>query len=115
MRKTKADYEDEFSITSTLLSPEKSSRVVHAALPEAPRELRLKRSFGAAGDDRTADDGIERRIHTRPIPLSCAQERIWILDQLESKDSVYHQSATFRIRGPLDAARLERCLSEIVR
>ncbi|HEX2201844.1 MAG TPA: non-ribosomal peptide synthase/polyketide synthase [Longimicrobium sp.] len=51
----------------------------------------------------------------RPLPLSFAQERLWVLDRLEPGGSVYNIPAPMRFRGALDVAALERALGEIVR
>ncbi|HST59694.1 MAG TPA: condensation domain-containing protein, partial [Longimicrobium sp.] len=52
---------------------------------------------------------------TDALPLSFAQERLWFLDQLESRSAFYNLPAALRLGGPLDAAALERALGEIVR
>jgi amino acid adenylation domain-containing protein len=46
---------------------------------------------------------------------SFAQQRLWIVQQLESDDSVYNNPALLRIRGPLDVAALAAALAEIAR
>jgi amino acid adenylation domain-containing protein len=57
----------------------------------------------------------------RPAPrdgalrLSFAQERLWLLDQLDPGRSVYHMPSRFRLSGRLNADALERSLAEIVR
>jgi non-ribosomal peptide synthetase component F len=50
-----------------------------------------------------------------PLPLSFAQQRLWFLDQLEPGSPLYNVSGALRAEGPLDAAVLARCLTEIVR
>ncbi|MDB9520160.1 amino acid adenylation domain-containing protein [Roseofilum reptotaenium CS-1145] len=50
-----------------------------------------------------------------PLPLSWAQERLWILDQLEGKSSVYNVPGAFRITGDLQVPILESALAEIIR
>nr|AHB82071.1 non ribosomal peptide synthetase [Jahnella sp. MSr9139] len=47
-------------------------------------------------------------------PLSYAQQRLWFLDQLEGSSATYNMGGALRLRGPLDAAALERALREIV-
>ncbi|AUX37708.1 MULTISPECIES: non-ribosomal peptide synthetase [Sorangium] len=53
--------------------------------------------------------------HQGPLPLSFAQERLWFLAQLEPTAASYNVPAAVRLRGPLDADRLERCLEAVVR
>ena len=49
------------------------------------------------------------------IPLSCAQQRLWFLDQLESGRSTdYNVPCPFQLEGELDAIALEKALQEIV-
>jgi amino acid adenylation domain-containing protein len=50
-----------------------------------------------------------------PLPLSFAQQRLWLVDQLDPGSPLYNIPAVLRIRGPLDPAGLARCLGEIVR
>ncbi len=49
------------------------------------------------------------------FPLSFAQQRLWFLNQFDPGTSLYNMPMAFRLRGPLDAAALERALGEIVR
>jgi amino acid adenylation domain-containing protein len=48
------------------------------------------------------------------FPLSFAQERIWLLDQLEPNSATYNVPMPTRIRGRLDEGVLCRALNEIV-
>ncbi|MBC8449436.1 MAG: amino acid adenylation domain-containing protein, partial [Chloroflexi bacterium] len=49
------------------------------------------------------------------FPLSFAQERVWFLERLEPDRALYNvPEVTFRLRGPLNVAVLERSLNEIV-
>ena len=58
---------------------------------------------------------IPRRSLTGPCPLSFAQERLWFLDQVESRNPAYNVSASLWLRGRLDETVLERSLNEIRR
>jgi amino acid adenylation domain-containing protein len=49
------------------------------------------------------------------LPLSFAQQRLWLVHQMEGDAGVYHQSVGFRLRGVLDVPALERTFTEIVR
>ena len=49
------------------------------------------------------------------MPLSYAQERLWVLDQIEPDNPLYNIPRALRLRGTLNADALERALNEIVR
>jgi len=48
-------------------------------------------------------------------PLSFAQQRLWLLDQLATSPATYNVAWALRLRGRLDPAALARSLAEIVR
>ncbi|MDP9360621.1 MAG: amino acid adenylation domain-containing protein [Acidobacteriota bacterium] len=58
---------------------------------------------------------IEQTRRDKPLPLSFAQQRLWFIDQLESKSPIYNMPVALRVEGPLQIAVVERALSEIVR
>ena len=58
---------------------------------------------------------IVRRQRPARLPLSFAQQRLWILDQLDPGSAVYNVPMTMWLRGPLDAALIQRALDEILR
>ncbi|HEY0601529.1 MAG TPA: amino acid adenylation domain-containing protein, partial [Herpetosiphonaceae bacterium] len=49
-----------------------------------------------------------------PLPLSFAQQRLWLLDQFEPNTATYNIPAAVRLRGTLDLAALERTLTTII-
>ncbi len=51
----------------------------------------------------------------RRLPLSAAQERVWFIQQLDKDNRAYYFHATFEFEGRLDAAVLEKSLSEVVK
>jgi amino acid adenylation domain-containing protein len=55
-------------------------------------------------------------VRTRPaeLPLSHAQERLWVLEQIGGLGSAYNIPAVVRLRGGLDVAALERSFATIV-
>ncbi|HSU17559.1 non-ribosomal peptide synthetase [Longimicrobium sp.] len=55
---------------------------------------------------------VERQAQ---MPLSFGQERLWFLQRLQPESTTYNHPTALRLRGPLDAAALERALGEIVR
>ncbi|MEQ1513138.1 MAG: amino acid adenylation domain-containing protein [Lysobacteraceae bacterium] len=58
---------------------------------------------------------IARRPRPERLPLSSAQQRLWILDQIDPGNSVYNVTMVMRFRGNLNVDVLERTLSEIMR
>lgn len=57
---------------------------------------------------------IKRIARGGELPLSFAQKRLWILEQIEGESSTYNIFRAFWLWGKLDVAVLERCLNEIV-
>ncbi len=51
---------------------------------------------------------------TEPLPLSYAQQGLWLLDQLNPGSVDYLVLTALRLRGPLDVPALETALSRIV-
>ena len=48
------------------------------------------------------------------LPLSFAQERMWLLEQIEGLGSAYNMPAAVRLQGDLDVAALERRLRALI-
>ncbi|HKV09943.1 MAG TPA: amino acid adenylation domain-containing protein, partial [Thermoanaerobaculia bacterium] len=70
---------------------------------------RLKQSAGSADRiGRAPRDG-------GPLPLSFSQESLWFLDRLGVGSAAYNLPAAVRLRGPLDAAALQRTFEEVAR
>lgn len=47
-------------------------------------------------------------------PLSSAQQRVWLMQQLDLADSSFNMSSNVRLHGPLDCHALERALHRLV-
>jgi NRPS condensation-like uncharacterized protein/acyl carrier protein len=58
---------------------------------------------------------INRISRNSNLPLSFAQERLWLLEQLQPGSLAYHTPAAIRLDGSLDIAALEQALNEILR
>ncbi len=58
---------------------------------------------------------MERVSREGELPLSFAQERQWLLDQLMPNSGAYNIPAAVRLRGAFDVSALEQTLTEIVR
>ncbi|MCA1581414.1 MAG: condensation domain-containing protein, partial [Acidobacteria bacterium] len=78
----------------------------------AALERRVREAASSAGPrvriSRRADPAA-------PAPLSSAQQRLWVLDQLVPGNSFYNVPRTFRIEGALDSRVLAAALEETVR
>ncbi len=53
--------------------------------------------------------------HQEPVPLSFAQQRLWLLDQIEPDNTSYTIAAALRMQGTLNIAALEECFNIILR
>ncbi len=57
---------------------------------------------------------IERVSRDQRLPLSFAQQRLWVLDQIEPNNSLYNMPRALRLTGVLNVAALEKALNDIV-
>jgi amino acid adenylation domain-containing protein len=81
----------------------------------APTPAGIAEALQSAGMESRGLPPIARARRDRPLPLSFAQQRLWVLHQLTPGLTAYHIPAAFRLRGRLDTGALKRALSEIVR
>ncbi|HVT17365.1 MAG TPA: amino acid adenylation domain-containing protein [Thermoanaerobaculia bacterium] len=58
---------------------------------------------------------VERVASREHYPLSFAQQRIWVLDQLSAGMTAYNDRAAFTLRGALDVGALARAVVAVVR
>ncbi|HEU0301148.1 MAG TPA: condensation domain-containing protein, partial [Longimicrobium sp.] len=88
-----------------------------AGLTPEQRELLLRRLAGPAGAPAApAPDVIRPRADRgEPAPTSRGQENLWMLDQMDPGSTSGNIGYPVRLRGPLDAAVLERAFAEVVR
>lgn len=83
-------------------------------LTPAKREL-LEQRLRQEPDPHPLDRWIPRRPQGGDVPLSFAQQRLWILDQLEPGTHIYNDQYAVRMKGALRLDILSRALQEIVR
>ncbi len=57
---------------------------------------------------------VPRPAGEKDLPLSWAQQRMWLLHQIEPSDTAYHVFVAQRLRGPLATDRLVRAVSDLV-
>ncbi|MFB6721417.1 amino acid adenylation domain-containing protein [Kribbella sp. NPDC056345] len=100
-----------------------ATRLVSRARTELGAELAIRDLFEAptpallAG---RADNGKPARpalttYGERPeyVPLSAAQRRLWLVEQLESAGAAYNFPLVFRLRGALDVPALQTALQDV--
>lgn len=56
----------------------------------------------------------EKAAQPKHYPLSFAQQRLWLLDQLEPNNPAYNIFTAYRLVGNLQISRLESCLNQII-
>jgi len=78
-------------------------------LGEMAAQVDAARLSGDAGEP-------PRRLdRTRPLPLSAAQGRLWLLDRLHPGNTAYNMTGAVRLRGALDVAALGAALGDVLR
>lgn len=99
-------------IPTNTLSPQEKRELLE-------RLLREKAAQGSAKADAEPSAHIKRGSIPRAdrsrkyFPLSSAQQRIWLLDQLQPGNPVYNISFMVRLKGELNEHALDHSLSEI--
>src|SRR6185312_13761029 len=58
--------------------------------------------------------GVQRASPSSPLPLSYAQERIWLHEQLVPGSLVHNRPANIRLRGHLNITALHQALQQVV-
>src|SRR5581483_1960320 len=85
-----------------------------ASLSPEKREMLLRR-LSKQQHASSAQAAIPRRsAGDQPVPLSFAQESLWLVDQLAPGSAAYNLPCVLRLSGPLNRAALEQTIGEIV-
>jgi amino acid adenylation domain-containing protein len=75
---------------------------------------RLAKQVDALAEQGTDDSAIVPPVdRDQPLGLSFPQQRLWFIDQLETGNSLYNINKALRLRGRLDATRLNRAVQSI--
>jgi amino acid adenylation domain-containing protein len=101
---------------ATLLSREFDVTVPLRTLFEAPTAERLAAAIDSLGDAGASSSApIPHVAGRRSAPLTPMQERIRFIEELHPGRSVYNAPSAHRLGGPLDFARFNQALCEIIR
>ncbi|MEU8503826.1 amino acid adenylation domain-containing protein [Streptomyces brevispora] len=91
----------------TALDAELAIRDLFEAPTVAELVARATRADGAARPVPTAGERPAR------LPLSHAQQRLWVIQQIECTSAAYNFSLAVRLRGPLDLAAWRAALADV--
>ena len=80
----------------------------------APRLAAGARTDRAPGGAPVAAPKIRRADRDAPVPLSFAQQQIWLHAQLAPSVPLYNEQVTLRYRGALEGDALARALGDVV-
>nr|WP_237514660.1 non-ribosomal peptide synthase/polyketide synthase [Streptomyces sp. SID4945] len=80
---------------------------------DAPTPARLAARIDAATGPARPALATPRPVPAR-LPLSSAQQRLWLLQQVEETGTAYHIPTAWRLTGELDRAALEAALHDVV-
>jgi len=82
--------------------------------PKQNHEL-LEQYLQRRSEATPSERAIPRRAPGAAIPLTFAQEQVWLHAQLAPNSALYNEPFTVHRKGPLDVSALERSITEIVR
>ena len=85
-----------------------------AASPRSADERPPVGSDAAAEPLRAGEPPLVPVPRPAPLPLSFAQQRLWLVDRLQSAGSAYNIPTSLRLTGPLDRTALARSLAALV-
>jgi len=88
-----------------------NENISDAARRQAVLEKLLKKKL--PGDFKAKS--LPKRQVFSPVPVSFAQQRLWVLDRLVPGNSFYNIPTAMRIKGKLDKQAFERAVNEMVR
>ncbi len=85
-----------------------------SSLSPEKRALLLRKLAGRETDRSERSEQIVPRAGTGAAPLSAAQELVWLHEQITPGTAAYNIPVVRRVRGPFNAARLQRAMDIMV-
>jgi amino acid adenylation domain-containing protein len=86
-----------------------------ARLSETKRRLLQKCLKAQPGKGTVETALISQRPSGEPVPLSFAQQQVWLHEEMAGETPIYNETITVYREGPCDIDVLEQCLLEIIR
>ncbi|MFD4353252.1 amino acid adenylation domain-containing protein [Nocardia sp. NPDC058518] len=81
---------------------------------DAPSVAQLASRVVPAAEGTAGRPALAPRLRPDRIPLSPAQQRMWVLNQLDPESSAYNIAIALRLTGTLDVAAMRRALADVV-
>ncbi|TCP59316.1 amino acid adenylation domain-containing protein [Tumebacillus sp. BK434] len=89
-------------------------RTLFEAPAVAELAMRIEELQGEEGAQQILLPEIRKAPRNEPVPLSFAQQRLWLLDALLEEGHAYNIPFAIRLEGELDVQALERAVSELI-
>ena len=92
-------------------------RQIAALSPEQRKIFEKRRKQQRLNKERTQEISkieIPKRKHSSEIPLSFAQQRLWLFQQLNPDNSTYNNFTALHLEGELNIEVMEKVFTEIV-
>src|SRR5437762_5557649 len=89
-----------------------TTQAMSAAAPE--RRALVEQLLRRKGIQRAVDPGIPRRRQFSPCELSFAQQRLWLMAQLNPESAAFNIPVRLRLRGALDLEAVTFCLRALL-
>ncbi|MFD6395326.1 amino acid adenylation domain-containing protein [Nocardia sp. NPDC060249] len=81
---------------------------------DAPSVAQLSARVVPAAEGSPGRPALAPRLRPDRIPLSPAQQRMWVLNQLDPDSSAYNIAIALRLTGTLDVEAMRRALADVV-
>ncbi|MFC6011007.1 amino acid adenylation domain-containing protein [Nocardia lasii] len=81
---------------------------------DAPTVAQLSARVVPTADGTPGRPALAARVRPDRVPLSPAQQRMWVLNQLDPESSAYNIAIALRLTGDLDVRALRAALADVV-
>ncbi|MFQ6326900.1 amino acid adenylation domain-containing protein [Nocardia sp. CWNU-33] len=81
---------------------------------DAPTVAQLSARVVPATDDKPGRFALARRIRPDRVPLSPAQQRMWVLNRMDPTSPAYNIAVALRLTGDLDVDAMRLALADVI-